>query len=52
LGKCLGAVKKEDIPDFMIKLSQALNAKGMYFMDYLNEYREEFENLTKPYLIP
>ncbi|WP_077610182.1 nitrite/sulfite reductase [Clostridium sp. Marseille-P2415] len=51
LGKCLGAVKKEDIPGFMVKLSQALNAKGMYFMDYLKEYREEFEELSKAYLI-
>ena len=51
LGKCLGAVKKEDIPDFMVKLSQALNAKGMYFMDYLKEYQEEFEDMVKPYLI-
>lgn len=52
LGKCMGALKKEDIPDFMVKLSQALNTKGMYFIDYLKEYREEFEDLTKPYLIP
>ncbi|WP_349670573.1 nitrite/sulfite reductase [Lacrimispora sp.] len=51
LGECLGAIKKEDIPDFMVKLSQALNAKEMYFMDYLKEYQEEFEDMTKPYLI-
>ncbi|MDW2800634.1 nitrite/sulfite reductase [Clostridium boliviensis] len=52
LGKCMGAVKKEDIPNFVMKLSQALNTKGMYFMDYLKGYREEFEDLVKPYLIP
>ncbi|MEY8352973.1 nitrite/sulfite reductase [Lachnospiraceae bacterium 54-53] len=50
-GKCLGAVKKEDIPDFMVKLSQELNTKKMYFTDYLKEYREEFEDLAEPYLI-
>ncbi len=51
MGNCMGALRKEDIPDFMVKLSQELNTKGMYFMDYLKEYQKEFEDLTKPYLI-
>ena len=51
MGICMGTLKKEDIPEFMVKLSQALDSKGMYFIDYLKEYQEEFENLTKPYLI-
>ena len=51
MGNCMGALRKEDIPDFMVKLSQALDTKEMYFMEYLKEYQEEFEDLAKPYLI-
>ena len=51
MGNCMGALRKEDIPDFMVKLSQVLDTKGMYFMDYLKEYQKEFEDLTKPFLI-
>lgn len=51
MGENYGAIRMDQIPDFLLQLAKNLQVSGLSFETYLKEKENDFQALVEPYLV-